>query len=234
MENIQQRQTRLRQLCETLKATDADLVDIIQFGSSVYAPDLARDIDLLVTTKSKENEDLYWDTFADLDLGADVIVRTPGQPMGKDIAASIRLMGNLLCGEGQTFKEAEAYVATPTFARARIILETADANFASAQQTAHVIEKDEFYKVAYDRLFDAARYAVMAYLNTDNARWGQLRHLLPSPFDQEFRRIINTLHIQYGYDGNYPQNDPDGAFAKWRQEVEQFIQRLEQAQPPTP
>jgi hypothetical protein len=42
----------------------------------------------------------------------------------------------------------------------------------------------------------------MAYLNTDNARWGQLRHLLPPPYDQEFRRIINTLHIQYGYDGN--------------------------------
>lgn len=234
MENVQQRQARLHQLCETLKENDADLVDIIQFGSSVYAPELARDIDLLVTTRSKENEDLYWDTFADLDLGADVIVRTPGQPMGKDIAASIRLMGNLLCGDGQTFKEAEVYMAVPTFERAQITLETADATLALAQQSVKIIAKDEYYKAAYDRLFDAARYAVMAYLNTDNARWGQLRHLLPSPFDQEFRRIINTLHIQYGYDGNYPQNDPDGAFAKWRQEVEQFIQRLEQAQPPTP
>jgi hypothetical protein len=113
-------------------------------------------------------------------------------------------------------------------------LETADATLALAQQSVKIIAKDEYYKAAYDRLFDAARYAVMAYLNTDNARWGQLRHLLPSPFDQEFRSIINTLHIQYGYDGNYPQNDPDSAFAKWRQEVEQFIQRLEQAQPPTP
>jgi exonuclease VII small subunit len=234
MENIQQRQSRLRQLCESLKQTDANLVDIIQFGSSVYAPDLARDIDLLVTTRSRENEDLYWDTFADLDLGADVIVRTPGQPMGRDIAASIRLMGNLLCGNGQTFQEAEEYMAVPTFERARITLETADTNLALAQQSVRIIAKDEYYKAAYDRLFDAARYAVIAYLNTDNARWGQLRHLLPSPFDQEFRSIINTLHIQYGYDGNYPQNDPDGAFAQWRQEVEQFIQKLEPAQSPTP
>lgn len=231
MTPVQQRQSRLRQLCEALKQTDANLVDIIQFGSSVYAPDLARDIDLLVTTRSKENEDLYWDTFADLDLGADVIVRTPGQLMGKDIAASIRLMGNLLCGEGQTFKEAEAYMAVPTYDRARKSLETADTNLATAQQKRDPILKDEFYKIAYDRLFDAARYAVMAYLNTDNARWGQLRHLLPAPFDQEFRHIVNTLHIQYSYDGNYPQNDPDGAFAKWRQEVELFIQRLEQRQP---
>jgi len=234
MKNIQQRQAQLRQLCESLRKIDADLIDIIQFGSSVYAPDLARDIDLLVTTRTKENEELYWDTFADLDLGADVIVRTPGQPMGKDIAASIRLMGNLLCGNGQTLKEAEAYMAVPTFDRARLTLGTADIILASAQQSTHVIEKGEFYKVAYDRLFDAARYAVMAYLNTDNARWGQLRHLLPSPFDQEFRNIINTLHIQYGYDGNYPQNDPDGAFKKWRQTAENFIQRLEQHQPPKP
>jgi len=187
-----------------------------------------------VTTRAQEKEDYYWDTFANLDLGADVIVRVPGQPMGKDIAASIRLMGNLLCGNGQTLKEAEVYAAVPTFERARIILETADANFVAAQQNEDAVLKDEFYKIAYDRLFDAARYAVMAYLNTDNARWGQLRHLLPPPFDQEFRRIINTLHIQYSYDGNYPQNDPDGAFAKWRQQVEQFIQKLEQRQPQTP
>jgi hypothetical protein len=136
---VQERQTRLRQLCETLKENDADLIDIIQFGSSVYAPDLARDIDLLVTTRSKENEDLYWEAFADLDLGADVIVRTPGQPMGKDIAASIRLMGNLLCGEGQTFKEAEEYMAVPTFERAQITLETADTNLALAQQSVRII-----------------------------------------------------------------------------------------------
>jgi len=234
MMNIQQRQAQLRQLCESLKKNDADLIDVIQFGSSVYAPDLARDIDLLVTTRAKENEEFYWDTFANLDLGADVIVRAPGQPMGKNIAASIRLMGNLLCGEGQTFQEAEEYMAVPTFERAQITLETADATLALAQQSVKIIAKDEYYKAAYDRLFDAARYAVMAYLNTDNARWGQLRHLLPPPFDQEFRRIINTLHIQYGYDGNYPQNDPDGAFAKWRQEVETFIQQLEQHQPQTP
>jgi len=234
MTAVQKRQAQLRQLCESLKKSDDNLIDIIQFGSSVYAPELARDVDLLVTTRAKENEEFYWDTFANLDLGADVIVRAPGQPMGKDIAASIRLMGNLLCGDGQTFQEAEEYMAVPTFERAQITLETADATLALAQQSVKIIAKDEYYKAAYDRLFDAARYAVMAYLNTDNARWGQLRHLLPPPFDQEFRRLINTLHIQYSYDGNYPQNDPDGAFAKWRLEVEQFIQKLEQPHSPTP
>jgi hypothetical protein len=73
--NVQQRQAQLRQLCESLKEADADLIDVIQFGSSVYAPELARDIDLLVTTRSKEKEELYWDIFANLDLGVDVILR---------------------------------------------------------------------------------------------------------------------------------------------------------------
>ncbi|MDZ7290517.1 MAG: hypothetical protein ONB44_02970 [candidate division KSB1 bacterium] len=233
MDPIQQRQARLRQLCEALKESDADLIDVIQFGSSVYAPDLARDVDLLVTTRSQKDENLYWDIFSDMDIGVDVMVRTPGQPMGKDIAASVRLMGNLLYGDGQTLKEAEAYMAVPTFERARVTLETADATLVLAQQSVKIIAKDEFYKAAYDRLFDAARYAVMAFLNTDNSRWGQLRQALPQPFDQAFRRIINTLHIQYSYDGNYPQNDPDGAFMKWRREVEQFIQSLEQLQAKT-
>lgn len=234
MPNIQQRQTQLRQLCESLKKSDGDLIDIIQFGSSVYAPELARDIDLFVTTRSPQNEERYWNTFADLDLGVDVIVRTPNQPIGRDLATSIRLMGSLLCGNGQTFKEAEIYMAIPTFDRARKNLQTADTNLSSAQLSTDPVLKDEYYRIAFDRLFDAARNAVMAFLNTDNSRWGQLRQALPSPYDQEFRRIVNTLHIQYSYDGNYPQNDPDGAFAKWRQEVEQFIQKLEQHQPTTP
>ena len=220
-------QIQLRKLCRALKQADPDIIDIIQFGSSVYAPDLARDIDLLITTGSKKDEDLYWDAFDDMDVGVDVIVRTPGQPMGQDIATSLRLMGNVLIGNGQTLKEAEAYMAVPTFDRARMGLESADSILALAQKSKKEILKDEFYKVAFNRLFDAARNAVMAFLDTENSRWGQLRKALPNPYNEQFRRIINTLHIQYSYDGNYPKHDPDGAYAQWKQEVEQFIQKLE-------
>lgn len=233
MIDVEERQEKLRHLCQALRDADPDIIDIIQFGSSIYAPDLAQDIDLLVTTRSKKNEDLYWDTFSDLGFGVDVIVRTPGQQMGRDIAASVRLMGEVLYGNGQTLKEAEAYMAVPTFERARETLETADDILALAQQSSS-IKKDEFYRIAFDRLFDAARYAVMAYLNTDNSRWGQLRSALSYPLNEQFRRLINTLHIQYSYDGNYPQADPDSAFAQWRQEVGQFIHSLEQLPAKTP
>ncbi len=231
---IQKRQERLRQRCQKLKEADQDLVDVIQFGSSVYAPDLARDIDLLVTTHAKKDEEVYWDMFSDLDLGVDVLIRTPEQPMGKDIAANVWLLGNVLFGSGETLKKAEVFMEIPTFERARKSLQTADDILALAQQKKDPILRDEHYRVAFDRLFDASRYAAMAFLSTANSRWGQLRHALPHPFNEQFRGFINTLHIQYSYDGNYPSNDPDAAFAQWRQEVEQFIANLEKLQTTMP
>ncbi|MFQ5825216.1 MAG: hypothetical protein ACE5JB_14300 [bacterium] len=163
-----------------------------------------------------------------MDIGVDVIVPTPGQPMGKDIATCVRLMGEELSGNGQTLKEAEAYMAVPTFERAKLSLESADSILSLAQKSKNEILKDEYYKVAYNRLFDAARNAVMAYLNTENSRCGQLfRKALPKPFNEQFRHIVNTLHIQYSYDGNYPKENPDGAYVRWRQEVEKFIKDLD-------
>lgn len=230
MSALQQRQEQLKQRCLALKEADADLIDVIQFGSSIYAPDLARDIDLLVTTREKKDDDLYWDIFSDLDLGVDVLVRTPEQPMGRDIAANVWLLGNMLYGNGETLKTAEVFMEIPTYERARKSLQTADSNLASAHQAKDPLLRDEYYRIAYDRLFDASRYAAMAFLSTDNSRWGQLRHALPAPFNERFRGFINKLHIQYSYDGNYPQADPDSAFAQGRREVEQFIADLEKLQ----
>ena len=43
------------------------------------------------------------------------------------------------------------------------------------------------------------------------------------------REIIDTLHINYGYDGNYPIDDVDEEFQRCRDLVEQFVDDLEQA-----
>jgi hypothetical protein len=229
MSPVDKRQNQLRKICQSLKAADADIVDIIQFGSSVYAPDLARDVDLLITTRNKKDEDLYLDAFLELDIGVDVIVRTPGQVMGKDIAASVFLLGKVLLGNGQTMKEAEGFMAAPTFERARLALESADEILALTKKRKKKSLQHEFYCAAFKRLFDAARNAVMAYLNTENSRWGQLRKELPQPFDEQFRKIARTLHIQYSYDGNYPKDRADDEFKDWRQVVVNFIDELEAA-----
>lgn len=48
-------------ICRLLKEYDPDIVEIIQFGSSVYAPEYARDVDLLVITKKKKEYGTYLD-----------------------------------------------------------------------------------------------------------------------------------------------------------------------------
>ena len=231
MTAAEKRQAQLEHLCRKLKEVDAGIVDIIQFGSSVYAPDLARDVDLLITTRTKKDEALYWDAFAELDVDVDVVLRTPGEPISGDLAASARLLGRVLLGNGETQKEVEGFMAVPTFERARKTLRSGEEILDLARNKTDEILKDEFYRTAFKRLFDAARHAVMAYLNTENTRWGQLRRVLPKPFDQEFRSLVNTLHVLYAYDGKYPQDDPVTAFHTWRQRVEAFISRLEAKSP---
>lgn len=41
----------MEELCRRLVKYDGDIVEIIQFGSSVYAPEYSRDVDLLVITR---------------------------------------------------------------------------------------------------------------------------------------------------------------------------------------
>ena len=50
----------LPRLCEKLIRADPDILEIFQFGSSTYAPELARDLDLLVITKSKKPYGCYF------------------------------------------------------------------------------------------------------------------------------------------------------------------------------
>jgi len=44
----------LEGICENLIKYDPNIVEIIRFGSSVYAPESAKDVDLLIFTKDKK------------------------------------------------------------------------------------------------------------------------------------------------------------------------------------
>lgn len=41
--------------------------------------------------------------------------------------------------------------------------------------------------------------------------------------------VFISIHIDYGYDGNYPINDVDEEFQRYRDIVKQFVDDLEQA-----
>ena len=218
----------LDNLCEILRAADTDIRDIILFGSFAYAPSLARDIDLVVTTTRRKDYDVYLDAVADFPINVDVIARQPGDRIGDRIAWGIKAVGQVLAGDGQTLEEV-IEVPAPTFERVRKIFYFADENFSNAQNAQDPDIKDEAYKDAFNKLFDVARNAAMAYLNSEQTRWGQLRRALPQPFSERFREIIDTLHINYGYEGNYPIDDVDEEFQRRRDLVAQFVDDLEQA-----
>ena len=219
-------QTELDNLCKALLAADVDIRDIILFGSFVYAPSLARDVDLVVTTSKRKRYDVYLDTVSDFPINVDVIVRQPGENIGDRIAWGIRAVGRVLVGDGQTLKEVME-IPAPTFERARKIFYRADENFLDAQNNQDLDIKDEAYRDAFNKLFDVARNAVMAYLDSEETRWGRLRRALPQPFENRFRQIIDTLHISYSYHGDYPKDSVDEEFERWRDIVGQFVDDLE-------
>ncbi len=225
-------QRELDNLCKALLAADADIRDIIAFGSSVYAPSLARDIDLVVTTAKRKNYDIYLDAVANFPMNVDVLVRQPEENPGDRVAWGIRAVGQVLMGDGQTLEEVMKMPA-PTFEDARRLFVSADENWESAQQKADAFLKDDKYRDSFNKLFDIARHAVMAYLGSEETRWGQLRRALSSPFEERFREIIDTLHISYAYHGAYPKDDADEEFKRWRNRVEQFVSDLEKATPKT-
>ena len=86
--------------------------------------------------------------------------------------------------------------------------------------------KDVHIRNSFNSLFHAARIAAMVYLAIGNARWGQIKRRLPQPYRNEFEEFINTLHIDYFYNGNYPANYEE-EFEKWYKRVEDFVRRLE-------
>lgn len=214
-------------LCKAFLDADPDIRDIILFGSYIYAPLLARDVDLLVTTTKRKLYDNYYNAVADFPKSVDLIIREPNESIGDRIAWGVKSTGQVLIGDGETLLEVMK-IPMVTFERARKILQRADENFLSARNAQDADVKDEAYRDAFNKLFDVARNAVMAYLGIDETRWGKLKRILPEDFQERFNRIINTLHIAYSYKGGYPKHDTDEEFKRWRNIVEQFVNDLEQ------
>jgi hypothetical protein len=220
----------LDELVDALLRADADILEIVLFGSAAYAPDLARDIDLLILTRHKKEMDTYWDEIFALDLTLDVdtLLKEPGEIWNEHIALSVAAVGISLYGNHLTFEEAQKNMGVPTFEEARKLIIDADDNLDLAHRKQDPFYIDRRYRKACDALFDAARYAAMCFIASDDTRWKFLARQLPQPFENQFRELISILHVQYHYDGIYPQDDPDKAYFKWRAIVVQFIDDLEQ------
>ncbi len=219
--------SRFAKLARALRKSDPDIIEIVQFGSSVYAPRLARDVDLLILTRAKKDYDVYLDAVADSPKNVDVVVKEPGESMGAGIALSILAFSKTLYGNGRTRKEAMKTMPVPTFEQARKAIRMAEQDLARGHQETDEDFRDARFKLAFDLLFDAVRYAAMTYLATDETRWGELPKRLPAPFNKRFREFISHLHVQFNYEGTYPKDRVSETFQEWRGKVEQFIEDLQ-------
>jgi hypothetical protein len=170
------------QICEALLRADPDILAIVQFGSSVYAPELALDLDLLVITQRKKDDGVYWNAVwsAGQPFWVDVVVVEAGKPLGF-LSAAVRAFGRLAFGDKQAVEEVTKEMPMPTFEEARQVLEVGRTYLQIATQEPNPVQREAHYRNAFNALFDAARLAVMAFLLTEETRWGILLNRLPDP-----------------------------------------------------
>jgi len=207
---------------------DSDIVEIVQFGSSAYMPKHARDLDLLIFTKNRKEYMGYVDKILEVDLpyDVDVIVNQLGEKLkNKHLIISAFASNRLLYGDGSHLREAFRNF-DPRIEDAYEVLKSADNHAKDAPNQASEGLRDRYVRLAFNELFDAARIASMAYLATENTRWGRIKSRLPKSYGRKFDEFIRKLHVDYFYQGNYPR-DYDEEFKNWYEKVEQYIKQLE-------
>ena len=85
------REEKIRRICSLLKEYDRDILEIVRFGSSVYAPELARDVDLLVITRKKKEYGGYLECLEEVGVDVDVVVKEAGDKLNERFARNILL-----------------------------------------------------------------------------------------------------------------------------------------------
>jgi hypothetical protein len=219
----------LREFVKRLLEYDPDIVEVVQFGSSVYAPEYARDVDILVITRKMKEYNGYLDALnlEGSPINIDVLVLEVGKILKRDLLRSILGSFRLLYGEGKYLLEYAKYLGDPTFEEARSSLRVAASLLKLALETVNPLDKDRICREAFDALFHAARIASMVYLSTEVGRWGLIKRELPEPYRISFNDFISTLHIKYFYNGEYPRENIEEEFNKWFRRVEEYISKLE-------
>ena len=219
----------LADIVQAFRDADADLMAVILFGSAVYAPDLARDLDFLVISHNPKEQRRYQDAALQVAQGweVDVIVCKVGEKV-RGLSGAVRAFGKVLWGDERWLWEVTKDMPVPTFEDARRTIAEAEMDAQEAMRSQDAWHADSRWRSAYNWLFEAVRRGAMAFLNTQESRWGVLRGQLPEPFQDEFREFINALHIRFWYEGDYPRDNPEWHFQTWRDRVAQFIADLEQ------
>lgn len=219
----------LKGLCKKLLSWDPEIVEIIQFGSSVYAPKRARDVDVFVFTRGKRSYGGYLDRIDELDLpfDVDIVVKEVGKGLREGFVRQILGAYRILYGDGKYLQEVAERLDDPTFEESWSRIRGAKRHMRIAKEETNELDKDREIRDSFNDLFHAARIASMVYLSTKETRWGRVRKALPTRYKQKFREFIDTLHIKYFYEGIYPKDRVEEEFEKWLKRIESYVGRLE-------
>jgi hypothetical protein len=218
--------SEIKKICRKLLEYDPEIVEIVQFGSSVYMPEHARDLDLIVITTEKKDYGGYIDSVFELNLpfDTDIVVLQSNEKLGRNLAISVRAASEILYGDGEFLKKVSTIRANPKFEWSRVALRGAKEDFKRALKK-KALDRDWRIMLASNQLFDSARLASMDFLATEETRWGKVKRRLPGKLEKDFREIADTLHIRY-FEGNYPKNFKK-EFEHCSKKVEDFVKELE-------
>jgi predicted nucleotidyltransferase len=88
----------LERISHRLLEYDPEIVEVIQFGSSVYAPEHARDVDLLIITKNPRDYDSYLDAVEEVSppFNVDIVVIGVGTKLREDFIRGVLGAFNIL------------------------------------------------------------------------------------------------------------------------------------------
>jgi len=220
-------QTEIQAICDALLRYDPQIVEIIQFGSSVYAPNYAKDLDVLVFTQAQKDSG-YINALDELDLpyDVDIVVHPVDSKLNKSFAVGVLGAYNVLRGDGAYLKGA-IDMENPTYEEAWATLETAETYLRVANETESKWTKDRHIRDAFNALFHGARIASMVYLSMEEGGWGKVKRALPPSDRTEFEEYIDVLHVKYFYDGDYPKENIQKEFECWAEKVKDYVKRLE-------
>ncbi|MEM2304823.1 MAG: nucleotidyltransferase domain-containing protein, partial [Candidatus Methanomethylicia archaeon] len=109
----------LMEICRRLLEYDSNIVEIVQFGSSVYASEYARDVDILVLTRRARDYDGYLDAvcIGDSSFNVDVVVMdiSGGLRLREEFMRSVLGAFRVLYGRGKYILEYARTLSDPTF-----------------------------------------------------------------------------------------------------------------------
>jgi len=216
--------------CRRLLVFDPGIVEVIVFGSIIYAPNYARDIDLLIITGHKKNYLEYLKVIDDLPLNIDLSIFSTNERPRNDFLLHLLLGYEILYGSGKIVKEWLKSVSLDieeVYSRLRI----AKRYFQLAFEVKNRYDRDTLIRDAFNSLFHAYRLASAIYLGLkreEAGRWGkEIRRNLPLELKREFEEAIRVLHIDYYYNGNYPHEDEElrRIFEQWLKKAEKYVKK---------